>query len=101
MLHGLQAPVLAPATQAWRGEARKLININVKPSVVTFNKPFKGETWKKKNTSAERQKQLAKSARQFHTIATNNKDLKKKIILTDIQKDIIIGTILGDSSLER
>ena len=41
------------------------------------------------------------SFRQFQTVATNNKDLKKKIILTNIQKDIIIGTILGDSSLER
>jgi LAGLIDADG DNA endonuclease family len=57
----------------------------------TFNKSLKGKV----------QKKLATSFRQFNTIATNNKDLKSKIILSNIQKDIIIGTILGDSSLER
>lgn len=46
-------------------------------------------------------KKLPLSFRQFHTIATKNKELKSKIMLSNIQKEIIIGTILGDSSLER
>ena len=67
------------------GRHKKLYNI------ITSNKSLNGKIIKK----------LSTSFRQFHIIATNNKDLKSKIILNNIQKDIIIGTILGDSSLER
>ena len=37
----------------------------------------------------------------FNSTFLEKKEYKSKVILSDIQKDILIGTILGDSSIEK